>query len=227
MHCELCDKFLEINDSEFYYCEDCDLWTADKNKKDVKRMYTKEYQSASILHHSVNELKKQWESNIDLIRKYKKNCKALEIGFRDGVSILALQDAGFDTYGFDISDSSKELAISNGVHEDKIFISEELYYANIDQKFDVITIREVIEHVSDPDKLLSTCYSLLNKNGVIFIQTPRHSFIFDNWKEKTHLRTYTVHSFISQVIKYFRMKDFYIWEGGMYLLGEKHDNTNT
>jgi 2-polyprenyl-3-methyl-5-hydroxy-6-metoxy-1,4-benzoquinol methylase len=224
MHCEICDKFLEINDTNFYYCTECDLWTADKNKKDVKKKYTHDYQSATIKTHSVTELKQYWQSNINVIKNYKKNCPALEVGFRDGVSILALQEAGFETYGFDICEASRDLAISNGVKEDKIFISEELYLADIKEKFDLITLREVIEHAPDTNRLLFTCFNLLNDGGIIFIQTPRYSNIVDNWKEETHLRTYTVHSLITQVIKYFRLKEVFMWEGGIYLLGEKHEN---
>jgi 2-polyprenyl-3-methyl-5-hydroxy-6-metoxy-1,4-benzoquinol methylase len=222
MHCEICDKFLEINDSDFYFCEQCDLWTADKNKKDIRKLYTGEYQSLEISRHSIDQLKKEWDTNIFLIKKFKSHGKLLEVGFRDGVSMLALEDAGFDVYGFDISKESEELAVSNGVSRDKIYIDNELHIVNFNNKFDVITVREVIEHVPYPELLVYSCYKNLNENGIVHIQTPRHSFIVDNWKEKTHLRTYSVHSLITQVIKYFIIKDVLMWEGGMCVTAEKY-----
>lgn len=61
--------------------------------------------------------------------------------------------------------------------------------SRIEEKFDLIICAEVIEHLyTSPKKLFQNCYHLLNKNGILIIQTPnaasvKKKIVFIIWKK--------------------------------------------
>jgi SAM-dependent methyltransferase len=56
------------------------------------------------------------------------------------------------------------------VPEAKIF-KHNLYHG-LDEKFDIIFITEVLEHLTNPEKALIILYKMLNDNGIIIITVP-------------------------------------------------------
>ena len=45
--------------------------------------------------------------------------------------------------------------------------------------FDLVILQDVIEHVSDPGKIIDKIYSLLKENGVLYLSTPNKYSIFN------------------------------------------------
>ncbi len=99
----------------------------------------------------------------------KKKIKLLDVGAATGYFMDIARGNSFDVTGIEISSDAvnkgkeKGLNIFNGTME------------NFDpkgKKFDVITLLDVIEHVPDPDNLILKCKDLLNKDGIIVINTP-------------------------------------------------------
>jgi 2-polyprenyl-3-methyl-5-hydroxy-6-metoxy-1,4-benzoquinol methylase len=128
------------------------------------------------------------------INKYikKNNGKYLEIGGGHGLYMneafnLLPEIKQFDLV--DISQSSLNLAVGI-INNDKI----NYYLRNVfdfyeDEKYDFITIGEVIEHVEEPVALLKKAAELLTENGVCYITTPinapmiDHIYLFNNEDE--------------------------------------------
>jgi 2-polyprenyl-3-methyl-5-hydroxy-6-metoxy-1,4-benzoquinol methylase len=89
----------------------------------------------------------------------------------------------------DISQSS--LAISQKMINNSAvnYILTDIFEFNSEQKFNFITMGEVLEHVEDPVALLKKLHTLLNNNGKLFITTPTnapaidHIFLFRNADE--------------------------------------------
>ena len=54
---------------------------------------------------------------------------------------------------------------------DIIYYTEDMQKLNLDNKYDFITMGEVLEHVNCPEKLLLKLFSLLNEKGHAFIST--------------------------------------------------------
>ena len=109
--------------------------------------------------------------------------KYLEIGGGHGLYILeamaqAPKDMRFELV--DISPSSMELAkgLTPGAAIDYRLMNIFDYPA--DEKFDFITIGEVIEHVEDPLSLLKQVRGLLAPGGGAFISTPANSATIDH-----------------------------------------------
>ena len=51
-------------------------------------------------------------------------------------------------------------------------IKGDIFDLEIDQKFDIITLNKVLEHVYDPVKMLIKAASMLKNNGFIYIEVP-------------------------------------------------------
>lgn len=99
-----------------------------------------------------------------------KQGRALDIGTGSGVMLSALSEfsAGLDLYGHDVDTQQRQLI------EGKIkltdFFSGSL--TEITQKFDVITLIHVLEHIEDLESFLTQITQLLTSQGVLIVQVP-------------------------------------------------------
>ncbi|MFH1827489.1 MAG: class I SAM-dependent methyltransferase [bacterium] len=77
---------------------------------------------------------------------------------------------------------------------------------NKNSKFDVITLIHVIEHIQDPADLIKKTLLLLNKNGMLFIETPNlNSFLFKAEQHKYTFLTPPEHLFIFSKYSFFKI----------------------
>jgi 2-polyprenyl-3-methyl-5-hydroxy-6-metoxy-1,4-benzoquinol methylase len=92
--------------------------------------------------------------------------KVLEIGSNVGYTLNLIKNQNFDVIGCELNDKCREVS--------KLLwnIPVERDFFEINEKFDVIIICDVLEHLPDPVSALKKIYSLLNKNGLLFIQVP-------------------------------------------------------
>ena len=56
----------------------------------------------------------------------------------------------------------------------------ELYRLPKNKKFDVVTMLDFFEHTTDPNAVLDAAKNLLNKNGLLLIQTPNGKSLLHN-----------------------------------------------
>jgi SAM-dependent methyltransferase len=109
-----------------------------------------------------------WDSRIRKIKKFRSTGNFLDIGCSFG-GFMKRASACFTAYGIDLSGyaSSKAAASFPGrVHTGTI---HDLPFSGV--KFSVITMIELLEHESDPVKALNECCKLLDKGGLLVIQT--------------------------------------------------------
>lgn len=130
----------------------------------------------------------------DKLNKHSKNCSSyLEIGGGHGLYLLeAMKIIGDDKSSFhmvDISESSLNMAktfVANAAVE---YTLQDIYKFEPQNKFDFITMGEVLEHVEKPKDLLIRLGELINEDGTIFITTPTnapaidHIYLFRNEQE--------------------------------------------
>jgi len=121
------------------------------------------------------------EERINLIKQHSNkplsNCRLLDFGCGTGVFLEKAKDFFETVVGVEDSKYLREYI------NDKFKI--DTYQFLPDEKFDVITLFDVLEHLKDPYDILCTCKKLLNDKGVIFIYTPNwRSLEFDILKEK-------------------------------------------
>jgi 2-polyprenyl-3-methyl-5-hydroxy-6-metoxy-1,4-benzoquinol methylase len=129
---------------------------------------------------------------LNSLQKYKKVNRYLEIGAGHGLYISEAIKIFGETVSYEIIDVS-ETSIKVSKHflgNNKIkYILDDIYKHDALEKYDFITIGEVLEHVEKPVNLLRRLYDFLNDEGIVFITIPTnaptidHIYLFRNEEE--------------------------------------------
>jgi len=115
---------------------------------------------------------------IQQIRQLTENTSVMEIGCGQGGNLLPFLEAGSNCVGIDISEEKITMGqnfFKNHQYSDKIeLIYDSIYEINPQnfKKFDIIFLRDVIEHLPDHDQLMKLLKSFLNENGIVFFAFP-------------------------------------------------------
>lgn len=99
----------------------------------------------------------------------KKKPLLLDIGCGPGFFLKAAGEHGFIAEGIDVSLKAVEYA------ENKLGVKvyhNDLLDQKFDKKYDIIHMKTFLEHVDKPLKYLDKACSLLNENGIIYIEGP-------------------------------------------------------
>ena len=122
--------------------------------------------------HQINPLR------VDFIeeRSSMKDKKVLDVGCGGGILAEALSELGANVTGIDASENTIGVAKSHSrsVGSDVIYIQntiEEFISSHPNEKFDVITCLEMLEHVPSPNEIIKSCSNLLKDDGNIFFST--------------------------------------------------------
>lgn len=140
-----------------------------KGNYKLLRSYAKKYETiykqfSEIL---LNELQKDTKKNST------KKLKILDVGCFTGEFLEIMQKKGADVYGLELQ--KEAVAIANKKLPGRIFKNDIMNDEIPAQQFDVITLFGLIEHVTDPKKLLKKSFHHVKKGGIIMIQTPNSS----------------------------------------------------
>lgn len=101
----------------------------------------------------------------------------LEIGCGEGGNIRPFLDMGCQVTGIDINETqinnAREIYAAHPYKHNLTLISEDIYkVADLNHTFDIIVIRDVIEHIPNQERFLPFIKRFLNPGGVIFIAFP-------------------------------------------------------
>ena len=102
--------------------------------------------------------------------------KVLDVGCGGGILAEALNELGAKVTGIDASENTIGVAKSHSrsIGSDVIYIQntiEEFISSHPNEKFDVITCLEMLEHVPSPNEIIKSCSNLLKDDGNIFFST--------------------------------------------------------
>ena len=102
--------------------------------------------------------------------------KVLDVGCGGGILAEALNELGANVTGIDASENTIGVAKSHSrsIGSDVIYIQntiEEYISSHPNEKFDVITCLEMLEHVPSPNEIIKSCSNLLKDDGNIFFST--------------------------------------------------------
>jgi SAM-dependent methyltransferase len=126
------------------------------------------------------------------------SAKILDLGCSFGYFLNLCDEQGFETYGLDISRYAIKRAKMNT--KSQVFlgdISRGVPFKN--DRFDIITMFDTIEHLDNPRETLQEVHRVLKKKGLLVITTPNAKalgriFRGNKWygfEDKTHLSVFT------------------------------------
>ena len=117
--------------------------------------------------------------------------RSLDIGASSGILMQTIHDAyGSEAIGVEPGNAYRKLAENKGF---TLFSSIEQLQAAEQDKFDLVTIMHVLEHLEDPLKTLVTIREhLLDPNGVLLVEVP--NFYAHDSYELAHLSCFTEHT---------------------------------
>ncbi len=100
--------------------------------------------------------------------------KILEVGCAEGGLLKSLQSIGMDVCGVELSPERANMAKQkdNSLRVLVGDITDTELPSKLNEKFDMIIMREVIEHVPDKNFAFENLDKLLNDNGYLFISFP-------------------------------------------------------
>ena len=116
---------------------------------------------------------------IPFIEQYKTitpGTRVLEIGCGEAGVLKAFTDRGCVGVGVEL-DETRLVTAREWMQEELVankisFLSKDVYKVNVEEefkgKFDIIVLKDVIEHIYDQAKLISWMKTFLNEKGVIF-----------------------------------------------------------
>lgn len=85
-----------------------------------------------------------------------------------GIFLDRLNNSKFNKYGVEINEKGAKEAKKRGI----TVYNSDFLKLSLHNKFDVITMWHVLEHMSEPQKVIKKAHSLLSKNGILIFAVP-------------------------------------------------------
>lgn len=215
INCLICGSkkikfFCEKNRYNIYNCQDCKVgfvWPEPANLADI---YQAPYYKGGFVCGQENKfgyvdyeedkkpMRETFVSYLNIILKLTTGKKIFDVGAATGYFLDLAKRAGWQTSGIEISEYAAKIACDKG-HQ--VFIGS-LENLNNREKYDVVTMWDVLEHLADPKKYLKSVYDILHQEGILAINTINRSSWWArlwgrNWQAiipPEHLYYYSVES---------------------------------
>ncbi|MBI5065434.1 class I SAM-dependent methyltransferase [Candidatus Woesearchaeota archaeon] len=130
--------------------------------------YNKTWQFKSKYDISLKFKRKYFTKIAKLIEKYKKPGSVLDIGCGTGDFLNVMKKRGWDTFGTELNSYARDFV------KKKYNINTN----NLDlekfepEKYDLISMSQLIEHIPNPKKLLLQAHRVLKNKGILFLAFP-------------------------------------------------------
>jgi len=152
--------------------------------------------------------------NILLSKINLKNLKILNIGAGTGADLDILNRYG-DIFICDINKKALDLINEDFYIEKKVCSATNLQYPN--EKFDVVCLFDVFEHIKDDKKGATEVYRVLKKGGFLFFTVPAFNFLYSaHDKALKHVRRYNKKK-IYQLLKNFKYMNIGYWNSFLFI----------
>ncbi len=180
------------------------MQTGEYTCKSFQEAYEQVYSKPEVMEYYMSGLIMSqflWKHHYDIFTFFTNNLKEqagslksyLEVGGGHGIHLMEAMEILGEQIRYDlidISESSIRIA-KQFLPVDRVnFFLNDIYEFPVKEKYDFITMGEVLEHVEKPVELLQKLGDLLNENGTVFITVPGnapaidHIYLFHN---KEHL----------------------------------------
>jgi 2-polyprenyl-3-methyl-5-hydroxy-6-metoxy-1,4-benzoquinol methylase len=185
--CNLCDatRAREIfvkNGFSLVQCRSCGLVYVDDPPAadELRRLYSFDagYHTTCVGDKSADTAlhRRSAREYYDLLSRYKSGGSLLDVGCSTGFFLRVARDQGWETCGLEISPDTASLARDRyGLDVLTGTLEETTFPAN---RFDAVTLWDVIEHVQDPVTTMSIVHRILKDDGLVAFLTPNVGGLF-------------------------------------------------
>ncbi len=116
--------------------------------------------------------KNRYEKNLNIVQKYSKGKKMLDYGCGQGGFLLEANDLGFECVGTEFSadlvaSMNQKLPFAKFQTIDSFLTNE-----NNIEKFDIILLNNVLEHLTNPHEIMAKLHQKLAPNGIFMLIGP-------------------------------------------------------
>jgi 2-polyprenyl-3-methyl-5-hydroxy-6-metoxy-1,4-benzoquinol methylase len=134
------------------------------SEDDLAILYSTQYHDKYYFNKAENYL-----FQISLLKNYKQH-SIVDYGCGDGGFLETLSKHGYHTTGIEYN-PDLIIKLSNTYREIK-FLTVEQFWKNTTDKFEIIHLGDVLEHINEPVELLKRLKEKLTPNGFFFIEGP-------------------------------------------------------
>jgi SAM-dependent methyltransferase len=110
-----------------------------------------------------------WCDILKKAQEYTNGLRYLEVGIGKGESAAVALELGYNVTLVEIDEGSGQVVAD--ILDTPVICTDFLQYKS-DEKFDVIVMGDVLEHVTDPHAAMEKAREFLSDNGVIWLSTP-------------------------------------------------------
>lgn len=157
---------------------------------------------------------------IPFISQYKtinENVRVLEIGCGEGGNLKPFLDKGCKVTGIDLSSGKIENArtfLSDHPQKDNlVLIHKDIYKVEEDFKFDIIIMRDVLEHIHNQEKFMRFVKKFMKKDSIFFLGFPP-------WQNPFGGHQQVCNNKLLSIMPYFHILPTKIYLGVLKLFGE-------
>ncbi|PLX26231.1 hypothetical protein C0580_00355 [Candidatus Parcubacteria bacterium] len=169
--------FCQKNDYDLHLCKNCNLvfvWPPPNVLDDVysKNYFHKDDQDHKFGYTNYDQDKEMMRpvfvKHLDHFSSLVEGRKIFDIGSATGYFLDLAKQRGWDTYGIDISDYASQLAREKG---HRAWAGKDLSVVDTEDKFDIVTMWDVLEHLPDPLVYLKELRSKMVEDSVLAVNT--------------------------------------------------------
>ncbi|MGL4452584.1 MAG: class I SAM-dependent methyltransferase [Sarcina sp.] len=161
-------KIFDIDKGEVKSLYENEYWTSEFFKQKVEKK-----KGGESLYKEITDLewmeKTHFLDVLDFVKNHKiEGSKVLDIGCGSGCFLEYMKKHNYDVYGVEPALNLKEILESKGI---KVFTGS-VFDMEVEEKFDVITLNNVLEHIENPELVVERVNELLNDDGLLVIKVP-------------------------------------------------------
>ena len=182
--CPICSSIEVVTEKEnpsysLCWCKKCDLVFTNPMKGPESAFYEDAlyYKIGRIL----DNRPLRWQHKTFIRGKIPHSGKLLDIGCDTGLFISIAQKTGYEVTGIDVNSKAIETAISKYNLKNVFALSLEEFLVKTKDKFDVISLFEVLEHLENPRILFEQIKKILNSGGYIVLSVPNRERTLDTF----------------------------------------------
>lgn len=175
--CPTCGLFTDNvlftkDDGRYKHCPNCDhIYLSNPLNNEFLIKYYTNYPANTLSWHNTESefYERIYNKGLSMLNPNNKELSLLDIGCSSGLFLSHASKHGYQGYGIEPNLLERTYALNNGIK----VIGSELSDIDTKNKFDVITLWDVLEHIKNPIEYISSFRKYLSGlDACVFIQVP-------------------------------------------------------